>query len=239
MSEAADAPFLLYGVCAAATATDAGLPSSLQQTGVADAPLSLLTDDALALLRSPVDPATLREAEPPTVLTYRDVVAAAYDRCPVVPLQFGTTIERDEQGRALLARHRTALEQHLDRFAGRVEVGVRLVLTTTGDAGHDVPKETGSGTAYLEARRDERARQTARRTRIIEAYQQAVGPACVEATCDRKPGQDDILSLAFLVPRDQAESVWCRLADVSAEAVEEAHVVGPWAPYSFSTLPSL
>lgn len=129
MSDASTSSFLLYGVCAAEAQADAALQSVLrQQTGVGGASLSLWAGDALALLRSPVTSKPLRAPDTATVLTYREVVAAAYAVRPLVPLQFGTQVDTDEQGQALMARHRAALQQHLDRFEGRVEVGVRLTL---------------------------------------------------------------------------------------------------------------
>lgn len=236
MSETAAAPFLLYGVCRSEAADAIRSAVRDQVRGVDDAPLSLLPDAPLALLRSPVDPEGLRAPDSSTLLTYRDVIEAVYDVCPAVPLRFGTTIETEAQGRALLEKHRTALLQHLDRFDGRVEVGVRLLLTDAGDSPQASPQERESGTAYLEARRDERVRRTTRRTHIVEAYREAVAPSQVDVACDRKPEQEGVLSLAFLVPRDDAAAVCNRLAEVEVEAVAEAHVVGPWAPYSFVEL---
>lgn len=236
MSEASDASFLLYGVCRT-EAADATLSSVIErERGVDDAPLSLLSDASLALLQSPVDPTGLRSPESSTLLTYRDVIEAVHAVGPIVPLQFGTTIETEEQGRALLEQHQAALRQHLDRFDGRVEVGVRLILAEAEEGRQDFPPEAESGTAYLKARRDERTRRTARRTQMIEAYRQAVAPVEVDGAWDRKSEQEGIFSLAFLVPREKVEAACARLADVEVEGVEEAHIVGPWAPYSFVEL---
>lgn len=235
MSESLASPFLLYGICA--TSSEDALSSVLQQqSGVGGAPLSLFSVENLAVLQSPVDPSTLQAPETSTVLDYREVVAAAYEARPLVPLRFGTTVDTGAQAQALVARHRSALDEHLARFEGRVEVGVRLTLVEQESTPTASAREAASGQAYLEARRDERGRHAERRTDVMDAYQGAVEPMCVEATCDDKSARDGVLSLAFLVSEAEVEAVCDRLAAVETEAVVEAHVVGPWAPYSFVRL---
>ena len=225
---------LLYGSCRA-DARPAVEEALCSRAGVQDAPLALVEDVALLAITSSVDRSCLRAPGTDTVLAYRDVIEAAYAAAPVVPFRFGTPAASAEEATALVARHRTSLRTHLTRFEGHVEMGVRLELTETTSAPASSPGEAASGRAYLEARRDARVRATATFDAVVDAYRTAVGEACVDTTGDR---HDDapVVSLAFLVPEARAAAVGDRLASASPDGVAAAHVVGPWAPYSFVDL---
>lgn len=226
---------LLYGVCRAdsQTAVDEALHSC---PGVQDAPLTLVRSGALAAIVSPVDRSLLRSPSTDTVLAYHDVIESAYATAPVVPFRFGTQAASSEEVQALVARHRAPLTAHLTRFEGQVEMGVRLELTETASAPASSSVDAASGRAYLEARRDARAKATATLDDLIDVYRTAVGAASADTTCDRRDDDARVVSLAFLVSEAQAAAVRDRLANASPDGVAEAHVVGPWAPYSFVDL---
>jgi hypothetical protein len=233
-----DPSILLYGVVGAEARAEETLESVLGRSGVHDQPLSLLPCGPLALLVSPVESAgALERPAPATVLAYKDVVEAAYAARPLVPLRFGTTAANRDAARSLVRDRADALRAQLDRFEGRVEIGVRLELAPPAQSPPDPAAEAASGRAYLEARRDERRGAAGTVDSLLAAYRSALGSACVDATGERKAASTSpVVSLAFLVPRDRASALQDRLANPSPDAVREAHVVGPWAPYSFAAL---
>lgn len=237
MPDSDPSAFLLYGVCAAEGPKDL-VPFLQRQAGVQEAPLLLVEGDALSVVVSPVSPPSLQPPDPAAALTYRSVVDAVHAHRAIVPLRFGTTVPTKEKARGLLARHRDAVGVHLERFEGRVEVGVRLEVDPSFGASEEPPVQEGdSGRAYLEARRDERRRTADRIDTLFTAYRTAVGTACVDATAEWTDESDPpVVSLAFLVPRSQEEPIRDRLSTVSPAEVDEAYVVGPWAPYSFAEL---
>jgi hypothetical protein len=226
---------LLYG--AARAEARAAIEGALSaHTGVQGAPLTLVEEGPLVAPASPVDRSVLRSPDTDTVLAYRDVVEAGHEAAAVVPFRLGIQAATRDAAQSLVARHREALMDHLRRFDGRVEMGIRLERASVS-TNADVPAaEAASGRAYLEARRDARARAGAALDKLVEMYQRAVGEACVDMTTEPRGDDAEVVSLAFLVPEPQADATRERLAGPAPEGVVATHIVGPWAPYSFVTL---
>jgi hypothetical protein len=229
-----DGATLLYGVCGAPSRARTALQPVLRAEDEAEGPLAVLDCGPLSALAAGIDePARLRRPDTSTVLRYQQVVEAGYRACTMVPLRFGTWTETPGAARALVSDRAAALRAQLERFEGRVEIGVRVRLRST--AGPDDRAEAAaSGRAYLEARKRERQRASATLRTLRRRYREAVGPACVAATDDGDA--DSPVSLAFLVPRAEAAAAIDRLTAVETAAVEEQTVVGPWAPFSFASL---
>ena len=78
----------------------------------------------------------------------------------VVPLRPFTLFADDARAMAWARRRRRALERHLDRVAGCVELGVRVAVTGVGRAASAAPARSSSGTAFL--RDKQRAHDAAR-----------------------------------------------------------------------------
>jgi hypothetical protein len=231
-----DGPMLLYGVCGAPDRARQALRRVLRNRPGIDAPLAVLACGELSVLASEIDdPAQLRRPETSTVLRYQEVVEASYRACTMVPLRFGTWTDSAAAARALVSDRAAALRAQLERFDGRVEIGVRVRLRAPVGSG-SASEAAATGRAYLEARRQER-RQASTTLRALQLrYREAVGAACVDATRDRGEDAARTVSLAFLVPRDEAPSATDRLAGVDPASVDAQTVVGPWAPFSFAAL---
>jgi hypothetical protein len=235
----ADNLLLLYGILDAAARSGAAVASVLdRRSGVGDVSLELLEAEPFSVLAASISPDLVRRPDEATLLAYRDTIDAVHAAQTIVPLRFGTTMDARTEIQPLLAPNRDALRAHLERFEDRVEVGVRLQLADSPatDPAPD-PAQAASGRAYLEARRDERAHRADREEAVVTAYRTAIEAAWVDGVRDRKETDDgSVLSAAFLVPRSRADAVCRRLEAVESKHVREAHVVGPWAPYSFVRL---
>src|SRR5689334_15873432 len=101
-----------------------------------------------------------------TIRAHEQVLEAVLARTAVVPCRFCTVYRDEDELKAFLAGHATALSRALDRLAGRVELGVKAFTAPEPDSRAG---QAESGRAYLEARRDEQRRReelTASRSRL-------------------------------------------------------------------------
>lgn len=231
-----DGPILLYGVCGAPSHARSALQPVLRERTGPEAPLTVLDCGPLSgLVSGNADPRRLRRPETSTVLGYQQVVEAGYRVCTMVPLRFGTWTESPAAARALVKNHASALQAQLERFEGRVEIGVRVRLRSSAGSGNR-SQAAATGRDYLEARRRERRQASTTLRTLRRRYREAVGPACVATTCDSDGDGAETVSLAFLMPRDEAAAATERLASVEVTSVDAQTVVGPWAPFSFASL---
>ena len=232
-----ETPLLLYGVLGADAAADEVLQAAIDEHGRQDASLTLLPCGALAVLTSPLhDPSALRRPDVDTVLAYKEAIDAAYAARPLVPLRFGTRVASPQEARTLIGERAEACKNHLRRFDGRVEMGLRLTIDAEQvPTPNSEAREAASGTAYLQARKRHHDRTRRPLREALKSYRAAVAPLIVEETADERAG-DNVLSAAFLVPRTSADAFRRRAAAVEASALDESQVVGPWAPFTFASL---
>lgn len=102
-------------------------------------------------------------------------------------------------------------------------------------AGNGEPSYPGNrpGTAYLLARQQQLEQKRRRAEEAAAPFREALEPLATSTSTSPRHDAEDALSLAFLVPREQAEAFRQAAENVSAPSVTAAEVVGPWAPYSF------
>lgn len=232
-----ESPLLLYGVLPA-DAADEALRAAVDEDGDRGAALTLLPCGSLAVLASPLrDPSVLRRPDVDTVLAYKRTIDAAYAARPLVPLRFGTRAASPAEACALVEERAEACREHLRRFDGRVEMGLRLTLDAAqAPSPSSEARNAASGAAYLRARKEHHDRRRRPLRGALEQCRAAVAPLVVEEATDERPG-DNALSAAFLVPRSSVEAFRRRVAAVEAPAIEPPQVVGPWAPFTFASLP--
>ena len=154
-----------------------------------------------------------------------------------VPIRFGQVPANDDALRAHLAGR--DYRQDLERIAGCVEFGIRIVDPDVVDPDSAPPAEVpaaGSGAAYLRmlAARMHALEQT--RARALEAARELdrqLGPLVREsrvAPTDRPPGA----GVAHLVQTPSADTYAARAHELShARPPLRIVVTGPWPPYSF------
>jgi hypothetical protein len=231
-------PVLLYGILAAEAEKDEAFEEVLRQPGIQGAPLNLLSCDSLAVLASSVeDPSALRRADVDTVLAYKEIIEATYAARTLVPLRFGTWTSTPAHARVLVQERAAACREQLDRLAGRVEMGLRLILAPESDSEEtEEALGTSSGTAYLQARKEARARGQALRRRALRPYRDALSSLAADSTVDHPASEERVVSVAFLVPRQHVEVFTRRAFRVQPPSVQDTQVVGPWAPFTFASL---
>jgi hypothetical protein len=236
-------------------------------TGVSGAPVHLVPDaaSALAAVASPVPEDDFHEAALRRHLedlgwlealarAHHGVIETLAARTTVLPLRLATVYLDDERVRATLHDRQELFLDRLERLDGHVELGVKLYVDT--DVASDIPPPAATspqpalspGRSYLRRRRAEQdtrndtyraaeqaaARiETTARTHAVERARHRIQ----EGELATGPGTN-ISNDAYLVPAGHADAFRTEAAH-STDGLTGVRVdiTGPWAPYSFATLP--
>lgn len=167
---------------------------------------------------------------------------------PVLPMKLFTLFHNDERALAHLRQQREEIDATLDRIAGRVEWGVRI-LFREDEARRQAVEAAGdgerpsSGTSFLLRKKAEKegARDLAARLRVEvdTAYDDLASRAVEARRRQPEPGEVGarlLLDAAFLVPSgegDAFEAEVQRVARQLAGRACEVTLTGPWPPYNF------
>ena len=235
-------------------------------TGVTGAPVHLVRDNAdgaLVAAASPVPEDDFHEAALRRHLedlgwlealarAHHDVIETLAAHSTVLPLRLATVYLDDERVRATLHDRQDLLLESLERLDGHVELGVKLYVDvapgTPPPAAAPPEQALSPGRAYLHHRRAEqdtrdaahRAAERAAERIAASARTHAVGQARhrnQEGELATGPGTN-VSNDAYLVPADHADAFRAEAAH-STDGLTgvRVDVTGPWAPYSFATLP--
>jgi Gas vesicle synthesis protein GvpL/GvpF len=232
--------------------------------GVDGAAIHLVRHQDLVAVVSPLAPAdadetalrarleTLAELEAIARAHHR-VVAAVAACTPTLPFRLATVHRTDDRVAQLLRREYRRFRETLDRFAGRVEVGVKIYVQHAGASAGAMSvaeKTDGSGSAragrdYLRNRREQRDRRQhawRRATTAAEQMDAVLAGLAVDrrqhrtqsAELSAAPGEN-VFNAAYLVDAGRAEELAARARRLGAENPHVTiEVTGPWPPYSFA-----
>jgi hypothetical protein len=170
------------------------------------------------------------------------VVAMVAAHTVTVPFRLATVHHSEARVADLLLRRHDQLDALLDRFTGRVEIGVKVYATPDPGPSVEAPAATSTpGRDYLQRRRRAtRGREQAwqRATALARRIDAELGDLAV----DRRHHQpqdprlsgaagENVLNAAYLVDADRATTFTDRARRLAGTDVV---VTGPWAPYSFT-----
>jgi len=218
-----------------------GFPPELARgiQGLGGNPVRLLPqgDVAAVVSPSPLSPWPLDEAH----LTLHGIVVEEVMRSrPILPVRYNTLLRTEEAVIALLAERAQAFRAALERVAGRVEMGLRVLWDPPGES--EVPAEQeieggGPGTEYLSRRLKEewrRAKLLQAGERLVQELDAPLRSLAIESRLQRFPTNRFLIAGAYLVDRDRV--------DAFREGVMKARerfprlrflLTGPWPPYHF------
>jgi len=183
-----------------------------------------------------------------TARQHDEVVRAAARLTTTIPLRLATICADDAAAARRLAELDGQAASVLDDLDGRDEWGVKVfaVEEPPDDAAPIEPART-TGAAYLQRRRSQLERRTARTERAGQfadaVYRQLED--CAARGYRHRP-QDQrlsgvaapmLLNAAFLVDRQRAEEFRHMVGALAADRPPDAIVLtGPWPPYSFASV---
>jgi hypothetical protein len=190
------------------------------------------------------------------VRDHEQVLEAVLAAAPVVPCRFCTVYRSENELRRFLGEQRGPLETVIERFTGRVELGVKAFLDrdrfASGGALRDesirelTERVSGAegGRAYLERRRleqlvtDELMRFKAALGDELHARLRAIADEGLTLPLQRPEvsGREEemLFNGAYLVEdRARFEEELAALADEHRADGVELELTGPWPPYNF------
>lgn len=189
--------------------------------------------------------------DPATVLDYHNVIESLHNQIEVVPLRFGTVIDREEEVIHLLEKHGERYKKLLTELDGCVEIGIRVISedvsinTEPRDkaCARSITGCPGAGAAYLAERKSRYDAETVAREKEQEAiarhrslfdglFVNFKGEASQLPVVGDKP-RATLLSLDFLVSRRSVDSFFAVYNELKPEENAKMMLSGPWPPYSF------
>ncbi len=215
----------------------AGIEPPAGLRGLEDAPVVARAAGRLTCWVSPSD--AVPDASLERIRRHDDVVEAALAAgATPVPLRWGQWVADEGALAATLRERESAYLEALDRVAGAVEFGVRVLDPALAPA--DLPSDAGAGTgtAYLRAlvARAAAERAVDARGQEIAANLRAVLGAIIrQERIDALPTRHGLVSLVHLVARGAEPEYRAGVERVRRDWPELRFLVtGPWPPYSFA-----
>jgi hypothetical protein len=179
------------------------------------------------------------------------VIQAVAAAGPTAPMRLATICLDDAGVRRRLTEWYVALEQVLDRIAGRMEWSVKVLTSTAattdqGASGEESDRPVG-GAEYLRRKKAQSEARLADESVALETATRVDVALAERSVAHRRlPAQDPrltghegtmLLNGAYLVAVEDSESFAARVREL-AEENEEVTIDcrGPWPPYSFAML---
>jgi Gas vesicle synthesis protein GvpL/GvpF len=206
-----------------------------EAAGLEDTPLRSVADDVLAAIVSEHGPLDL-DPTPSALWTHENVVETLMASATVLPMRFGTTLEDEAAVRSVLRNRRAELESGLERVAGAVELGLRVVLDGDDEDAHGpddtaVAAPAAPGTAYLL----DRLERTHRSQALVDRIHVPLAELARDSHRRLRATPRLLLSGSYLVDRETVETFRLRAADLDQEIAGASLIcTGPWPPYSFA-----
>jgi hypothetical protein len=165
------------------------------------------------------------------ILAHAEVVEAlASSNDAVLPARFAGGVVDAADLRRRLDPQKKQLLTALDRVRGCTEVGLRVLQTAA--AGGD-EKRPQSGREYMQRRLSE----VGRADKLARELHKVLAQLARESTHRVLAKSDIVLTAAYLVPREEADTFQAAIVAAEREWPEVTLVcTGPWPPYSFALL---
>ena len=204
-------------------------------------------DDAALITRAAGEIAAIASAHelrqitptPENLWRHEAVVESIMQQCDaVLPARFGTIFADQAALTEVLEHHAEPLRGGLQRVRGCVELRPRVLWQPPSPKPSSSPQSSDSGRAYMQARlEDERRRREVRdrADRTAAELHDRLAPLARDSTRRVLPAADVLMSSAYLVPREAAESFAAAARELSSENRElRLLCTGPWPPYHFA-----
>jgi Gas vesicle synthesis protein GvpL/GvpF len=212
---------------------DSAFPGAVA-TGLHGAPLRALECGPVQALVS--EHAVAPEPGEDLLWVHERVVEELMEGATILPMRFGSTVDRPKALLAMLEQRRDEFMASLERVRGAVELSVRAQLPSVAepvDAESRLTRHFGPGTTYLL----ERARHQRRSEGAAELIHRPLA-ALARRSMQKKAGSGDphAFKAAYLVDDGAVEGFAQRVEDLNATLGDlKVSCTGPWPPYSFAS----
>ncbi|MDQ6834576.1 MAG: GvpL/GvpF family gas vesicle protein [Actinomycetota bacterium] len=225
------------------------LPS---RAGIGDAPLELVTSNAVAALVSSAPEAELTMGRD-AMTTHARVLEETHALGTVLPMRFGVLMSEAEVARELLEPHEQELAAQLTEFDGKAELKLRAsyeeepllreVLAEDQDIARLRDSLRGApddATYYGRIQLGELVAAAMQRKRETDAERilDALGPLALAVDVAPPPHERIVLSASFLVGQSQIDAFDAAVDNIGRDQAERMRLkyTGPLPPHSFVTL---
>lgn len=163
------------------------------------------------------------------------VVEELMEGATILPMRFGSVVDRPEALLAMLKERRDEFTASLEQVRGAVELSVRAQLPTVAEpveAESRLGRHFGPGATYLL----ERAHRQRRSEDAAELIHRPL--AALAKRSMRKAGSGDPhgFKAAYLVDQDAVEAFAERVGNLNTTLDDlKVSCTGPWPPYSFAS----
>jgi hypothetical protein len=211
----------------------------LDLLGLEDRPIWFIAHRQVAAV---VSDHTSSRIEPTLENIYRheQVIEQTMQQHAVLPARFGSTLASEHAVEALLASVYDKLSAGLQRVAGLVEVGVRVLCVSEqpNDENGHAPVGDTSGLQYLQAKSaaEQRRRDLLQKAQpVARSIHTSLAQLALDATFSAAKTDDTVFAGAYLVPRAEIGR-FSRQAKRLAEPHRQLRMLctGPWPVYHFA-----
>ena len=235
-----------------------GHAQAMSPSGVDGKPVQVVECDGLRAVVSKVNLSRYPVTAPKLthLLAYEKVVETFHRNCCVLPMRYGSILEDELQLIEHLRRRDATYRSLLRKVGGCVEIGVHILLETPAEQRRQSfqepnsgKQERPSGRAYLEFRQAQYAeedRAAEADATMIELLRSAFAglyvrcasgpariPAGAHAAVRQKRTERRLLSLYFLIKREDEEPFGRALQRIRRRESGKLLMSGPWPPYNF------
>jgi Gas vesicle synthesis protein GvpL/GvpF len=212
--------------------TDSAFPGTVA-TGLHGASLRALECGPVKALVS--EHAVIPEPGEDLLWVHERVVEELMEGATILPMRFGSTVDRPEALLAMLEQRRNEFMASLERVRGAVELSVRAQLPSVAepvDAESRLTRHFGPGTAYLL----ERARHRRRSEDAAELIHRPLVALARRSMQKAGSGDPRGFKAAYLVDDGTVEAFAERVENLNATLGDlKVSCTGPWPPYSFAS----
>lgn len=220
------------GVLYAYAITDSSFTGTAA-TGLHGAPLLALECGPLRALVS--EHAVAPEPGEDLLWMHERVVEDLMEGATILPMRFGSTVDKPEALLAMLEQRRDEFMASLELVRGAVELSVRAQLPSVAESDDPEPRlarHFGPGTTYLL----ERARHQRRGEDAAELVHRPLAALARRSKQKAGSGESHGFKAAYLVDDGAVEAFAERVEDLNATlAGLKVSCTGPWPPYSFAS----
>jgi hypothetical protein len=191
----------------------------------------------------------------PRVVRHQNVIEAAMDIGPVLPVRFGTLFSSRDALFAFIEERMSVIASFFDRIEGRQEWAVQGFIDPSTSRSAWVARHRSAGTSAGEISAGAAfMREELLRKEVEKGVEDMTNEKCealletlaqfVDESCERRllpkdpdgPEREMVVNWAFLVADDNVADFSSRVEDANRECVSDGlsfNLSGPWPVYSF------